>query len=288
MVSQTLKTYYWLTKPGIIYGNALAAAGGFLLASWGMVDIGLFVATLVGMSLAMASACVLNNYIDRGIDAKMARTKKRALVTGTVSAQAAVIYAVALGVAGTTILWIFTNPLVVAVGLGGGFAYLVLYGIAKRRSIHGTLVGTLSGAAPLIGGYVAVTGQFDLAALLLFIIMVVWQMPHFYAIAIFRSADYKAAGIPVWPLKKGVLSTKRYMVFYIVMFIAASSLLTLFGFTGYIYLAVMMLVGLWWLRLGIMGWQTTDDVVWARRLFGFSLIVLLTFCVMISADALLL
>src|SRR6266581_790040 len=101
MVSKkSVKTYYRLTKPGIIYGNVLTATAGFLLASKGHVDFWRLVATIAGISLVIASACVFNNYIDRGIDKKMARTKKRALVRGIISPQTALIYAVALGLMG--------------------------------------------------------------------------------------------------------------------------------------------------------------------------------------------
>jgi len=199
-----LKAYYRLTKPGIIYGNLLTAAAGFLFASKWHIVPGLFAATLAGTSLVIAAACVYNNYIDRNIDKRMARTKKRALVQGTISGKHALIFATMLGVLGFALLLAYTNTLVTVIGVIAFIDYVVLYGISKRRSVYGTIVGSISGAAPIVAGYVAVTNQFDLGALLLFFILVYWQMPHFYGIAMYRFDDYKAAGIPVLPVQKGM------------------------------------------------------------------------------------
>lgn len=279
------QTYYRLTKPGIIYGNAIAAAGGFLLASNGHINFGLFLATLAGLSLVIASACVTNNYIDRDIDAKMARTKNRALASGAVSVRNSLIYAAGLGLAGALTLALFTNILTATLALFGWFAYVVLYGIGKRRTVHGTVIGSISGAVPPVVGYCAVTNRLDAGALLLFLVLVCWQMPHFYAIAMYRLKDYAAASIPVLPLKKGSHATKVQMLVYILAFIVATSLLTVLGYTGYTHLAVMILLGLAWLRLSLQGFKAASDEQWARKLFGFSLIVLLVFSAIISVDA---
>jgi len=281
------KTYYRLTKPGIVYGNSLAAIGGFLLASKGNIDLGLFVAMLVGISFIIASACVANNYIDRGIDAKMKRTKNRALVTGAVSGTQAITYAIILGLIGVLSLGLFTNLLTTAIALIGYFFYVVMYGIAKRRSVHGTVVGSIAGAVPPVVGYCAVSGRFDVGALLLFLVLVCWQIPHFYAIAIYRMKEYAAASIPVLPLKRGMRNTKLHMLFYIVAFIVTTILLSVFGYTGYTYLLVVVAFGLVWLGLCMKGFSATDDIHWARKMFGFSLLVLLTFCGMISLNAML-
>jgi protoheme IX farnesyltransferase len=277
-----IKTYYALTKPGIIYGNALTATAGFLLASKGHIDFWLLLAAVAGTSLVIASACVFNNYIDRGIDAKMARTSKRALVSGLVSGRNAIIYAILLGVAGFALLAVYTNFLVVTIGLVALFDYVVLYGLAKRRSVHGTLVGSIAGAAPVVAGYCAVTDRFDGGAVILFLVLALWQMPHFYAIAMYRFDDYKAASLPVLPVKKGMKAAKIQILLYIVGFIAATSLLTGFGYTGYAYLVVMIGFGLAWLRLGIKGFKTANDKRWARKMFFFSLVIILVLSVMLS------
>jgi len=282
-----VKRYYRLTKPGIIYGNDFTAAAGFLLASQGEIDWWLMLATLVGISLVIACGCVLNNYIDRDIDRKMARTNKRALVSGTISVRDALIFAGVLGVAGLTILGVYTNALTVALGALGLFFYVVVYGVAKRTTVHGTIVGSISGALPPVAGYTAVTGHLDGAALLLFAVLVAWQMPHFYSIAMFRYKDYKTAGLPVLPVKKSMMAAKRQILVYVVLFLIAIAELTVFGYTGYLFLAVVGAVGLVWLARSLQGLRTTDDTRWARKMFGFSLIVLIVFSVMIAVDSVL-
>lgn len=282
-----LKAYYTLTKPGIIYGNVLTGLAGFLFASKWHIAVRLLAATLVGMSLVIASACVFNNVIDRGIDEKMARTKKRALVSGTISPRNALVYAAVLGALGFLTLMLWVNALTVVIGLIAFVDYIVFYGIGKRASVHGTLVGSISGSAPVVAGYTAVTGQFDLTALLLFLIMTAWQMPHFYAIAMYRFKDYKAAGLPVWPVKKGMRSTKVQIVAYVVLFIAANALLTAYRHAGYTYLIGMTLLGLLWLECGVRGFSASEDVKWARKMFFFSLIVLLGFAALLAVGSVL-
>src|SRR5262249_26464270 len=138
--------YYRLAKPGIIYGNLITTSAGFFLASHalrGSVDYGLWLWTLLGISLVMACGCVLNNYIDRGIDARMSRTKDRELVTGAVSVRNALIYAAILGVAGFAVLAWWTNLLTVMIAAGGVFFYIVLYSLWKRRSMYGAHIGSI-------------------------------------------------------------------------------------------------------------------------------------------------
>jgi heme o synthase len=281
------RAYYLLTKPGIIRGNVVTALAGFLLAAGTEINLGLLIAVLAGISLVIGSACVFNNYIDRGIDEKMERTKKRGLVSGEVSPANAIIYATLLGIIGFVILLVYTNSLTAFLGLIGFIDYVILYGISKRRSPLGTIVGSISGAMPIAAGYTAVTNRFDLGALLLFVILVCWQMPHFYAIAIYRLNDYKEAGLPVLPIKKGIYRTKVQMLLYLLAFIAAIVSLTALGYTGVVYLAVMLALSLYWLWRGLQGFSTSNDAKWARNMFLFSLIIILVFSLIISIDSLL-
>ena len=131
----------------------------------------------------------------------------------------------------------------------------------------------------------AVRNHFDSAAVLLFLILVVWQMPHFYAIAVRRLDEYKAAGIPVLPVKKGVFFTKINILIYVITFVIISVLFTVFNLTGFVYLAIMMLLGLTWFGMGIQGFRASDNARWARKMFLFSLVVLLGFCLTLSIDA---
>lgn len=280
----TFKTYYQLIKPGMIRGNIITATAGFLLASRGNIHFPLLLATLIGISLIIASACVINNYIDRDIDKLMERTKKRAFPQESVSTNHAVIFATILGISGIIVLGLYTNTLTLTLGAIGFIDYVVFYSIWKRRSHWGTIVGSISGAMPLVSGYTAVTNRFDIGALLLFLIMVLWQMPHFYSIAIYRFNDYKAASIPVLPVSHGLLATKINIVIYILAFLLAVMLLTFFGITGYIYLITMTIMGLLWLGLGISGFFTKNSTKWARQMFFVSLITLFFLSVLISTS----
>lgn len=279
-----MKTYYYLTKPGIIMGNIITTAGGFFLASKGPISIFLFLATLLGLGLVIASACVVNNYTDRDMDAKMERTKRRALVLGLISHRAALFFAACLGLSGISILILFTNLLTAAVALVGFLIYVVLYAILKCRSIHGTLVGSLAGGVPPVVGYCAASGRLDLGAFLLFFILVLWQMPHFFSIAIYRLDDYSAAAIPLLPIKKGISTAKIYMQFYILAFLLVSLSLTLFGYTGYTYLFISALLGIGWFVLCSRELQNGQHVSWARGMFRFSLVVITLQFIVISLD----
>lgn len=284
-MSSTFKSYYQLTKPGIIRGNALSALAGFLLASKGHIGISTLMATLVGLSLIIGSACVYNNYLDRDIDRLMSRTKNRALVSGSISTNSALIYATILGLAGCFILVYFVNALSAYAALFGMFAYVILYGVAKRKTMHGTLVGSISGAMPPVVGYTAVSNEIDAAAIILFIILVAWQMPHFYGIALYRMKDYKAALIPVMPLSKGIMATKIQTMLYILAFGLAAVSLYYSDYLSYIYAAVMLSISAAWFMLGIRGFKSQNAIEWGRKMFLFSLIVMIVLCVSISLDA---
>ncbi|MGZ6004521.1 MAG: heme o synthase [Candidatus Saccharimonadales bacterium] len=277
-----LKQYYRLAKPGIIRGNLWNTAGGFLLASSKHLDPGLFIATLAGTGMVIASGCVFNNYIDREIDAKMARTKKRALVTGEVSNTNALIFATVLSISGFLVLGLFTNILTLAIGLIALILYVVVYGYFKRRSTIGTLVGSIPGSLPPVAGYTAVTGHIDIGAWLIFIILACWQMAHFYAIAMYRHNDYKNAGLPVLPVVKGAGRAKISIMGYILAFILACSLMTYFNYTGYIFLTVMACLGIMWLIIGFRNYNEKDSVKWGKTMFFYSLTVILALAIMMA------
>lgn len=279
-----LRSHLVLTKPGIIMGNVITTICGFAIASQNSFDLRLFIATLLGLSCIIGSACVFNNYMDREMDAKMARTRNRALAKGSVSARGAIAFAAALGLLGTYILAHFTNILTAAIALTGFFIYVILYGIAKYKTSLATLIGSIAGATPPLVGYCAVSDRLDTGALLLFLLIVVWQMPHFYAIALYRFDDYLAASIPVLPVKKGMQATKVQMLLYVLAFIPAALLPTLFGYTGYASLAIGALLGLAWLTLCIKGFNGGDHKLWARKMFRFSLVVVTVLCLALSLD----
>ena len=277
--------YILITKPGIIMGNLFTVAAGFLLASRGVMHFGLFFATMLGLAFIMASACVFNNYIDLPLDKKMERTKNRALVTGLISGSQAILFAVVLAIIGNLILFYYTNLLTVFVATVGFFVYVVLYSFWKSKTVYGTAIGSIAGAVPPLVGYCAVSNKFDVGAVILFAILVLWQMPHFFAIAMFHYDDYKAAGIPVLPIEKGFFVTKVHMVIYIIAFIVATTLLTLFNYTGYIYLAFTVLIGLSWLALSFRGFSTQNNHAWGKDMFRLSLIMIMAICLLIPLDS---
>lgn len=276
--------YYHLIKPGIIRGNIITAAGGFLLAAQGHIEPGLLLAMLVGLSLVIASACVFNNVLDRQIDLAMERTRNRALVSGVITVRHANIYATVLGLVGIAILITYTNLLTSMIAAVGFISYVLIYGYAKRKSVHGTLVGTISGATPIVSGYCAVTGRLDLGAALLFLIMVFWQMAHFFGIAMYRHDDYAAARIPVLPVVRGMYRTKVQTMLYAVGFVLATLLLTLYGYTSISFAIIMTAISGYWLLLGARSWHRLTDVKWGKQMFLFSLVVVLALSLMISID----
>jgi protoheme IX farnesyltransferase len=275
-----------MTKPGIIYGNVLSGTAGFILASRWHINFVLLISTLLGMSLVIASACVFNNVIDRNIDKNMDRTKRRALVTGRISAPQALIFATGLGILGFFILIVEVNWLVVGLGLIGFLDYVVLYSWGKRHSVHGTLLGTISGSMPITAGFVAVTDKLSFEALLLFLVMVFWQMAHFYAIATYRLEDYRAAGLPVLPVKRGEIVTRHYIMVYMVAFTIGVILLSALGYTDRTFLIVMGFAGVAWLVIGLRGFWANNMQLWAKQTFLCSLVILLLLSTMLVVSPL--
>ena len=275
--------YFLLTKPKIVLGNLAIAAAAFLLGAQDRIDLRLFAATLIGLALIIASSCVFNNYIDRNLDQKMKRTQNRVLAIGLIPVSHAILFGCVLGLIGNLVLYLLTNLLTVLVADGAFLIYVFVYGFCKTRTIYGTAIGSLAGAAPPVVGYCASKGHLDAAALILFAMMVLWQMPHFWAIAVFRLDDYTAAGIPILPVKKGILRTKIETLFYVFAFIFSSFLLTLFGFTGSIYLIVMIAAGSLWLGMWFKRFKSSP-AIWGLSMFRQSLFSFVCMCLAIAVD----
>jgi len=281
-----LRGYVQVTKPGIIMGNLISVAGGFLLAAQGHVDVTLMFTTMIGLSLVVASGCAINNCIDRDIDAKMQRTRNRVTVTGEISVQAVMSFGIGLGIIGFAMLAIFTNSLAVLFAAIGYVVYVGVYSLyMKRNSVYGTLVGSFSGAVPPVVGYCAVTGQMDMGAVILLLMFSLWQMPHSYAIAIFRFDDYAAANIPVLPVAEGMAKAKLHIVLYIAVFALVSALLPLAGYTGIAFMMVTFATSLWWLAMALKGYRRDINLQsWARQVFGFSIVTITALSVTMALD----
>lgn len=270
-----LRKYLFLTKPGILFGNFITTLGGFFLAAQGSIDILLLLLTLIGTTLVVASGCVVNNVIDQDIDIKMQRTQNRALVKKTISPTVALVYAFVLGLIGFNILWFGVNGYAFLFAVIGFVVYVGFYSLwTKRTSIHQTVIGSISGASPPVIGYTAVTHQFDVAALLLFLAYGLWQMPHSWAIAIYRFDDYKNAGIPILPVARSIYRTKIECVIYILLFAAVLNGLYCFGYTNIFFLITFNALTAYWFYLSIIGFKAENDQLWAKRFFLYSVILI--------------
>jgi len=284
----TIKDFYRLVKPGIIYSNSMTAFAGYWVAARWQVDWLHLLFTLLGTALVMAGGTVLNNYLDREMDAKMERTQKRALPSGRISPNTVLWYGIILGIAGLAVLYFAAHsPLATLVGLIGLFLYVWLYTAwFKRTSVWSTFVGAFSGATPPVIGYCAVTGSIDLGAILLFAFLFLWQPPHFWALGIRRMEEYRAAGFPLLPVVRGTYVTKISMVRYVVLLVPVTVMMTAFGYVGYIFLIASTILGLVWAFMSLKGFRATgeDEVKWAKRMFIFSINYLTLLSILMVID----
>lgn len=262
-----------LVKVGIINSNLITTFTGFWLALHfanasfvGNWDI--FLLTMVGTAFVIAGGCILNNWYDRDIDPVMSRTKTRPTVTGTI----ALNHVLTLGIVTTGIGLIFlllTTWQAAFFGFFGWFTYVVLYTMwSKRKYTLNTVIGSFSGAMPPLIGWAAIDPNFHIVAIVLFLIMFIWQTPHFLALAMKKCEEYKAAGIPMLPVVHGFEFTKRQMVVYTACLLPLPFYLAELG-TTFIVIATLLNVG--WLALGIRGFFIKNDLKWANRMFIYSL-----------------
>lgn len=283
-----LKKYLFLTKPGILFGNFVTTLGGYFLAAQGSVDFLLLLITLLGTTLVVASGCVVNNVIDQDIDQKMQRTQNRAMVKKSISGPVALVYSLVLGVIGFSILWFWVNAYAFLFAVIGFVVYVVFYSLwTKRTTIHQTVIGSISGASPPVIGYTAVSNEFDLAALLIFIGYALWQMPHSWAIAVYRFDDYKNAGIPILPVARSILRTKIESLIYVVLFTITMNALFVYGYVNWLYLVILNALCIYWFYIGVLGFKAENDQLWAKRFFLFSviLITIISICFSFTSQA---
>lgn len=267
------KDFLALIKIGIVNSNMITTFTGVWLALHfsGLrflenLDIVFF--TLLGSALIIAGACAINNYYDRDIDHLMERTKVRPTVTGKVMPWKVLslgLFLIAIG----TLSLAMTTWTATIIGLIGVFSYVVLYTMwSKRQLVSNTLIGSISGAVPPLIGWAAVDGNLDIMAWFLFILMFVWQPPHFYALAMRRVEEYRAAGIPMLPVVKGFSTTKKHIVLWVAALLPIPFFLTSLGIP-FLILATVLNIG--WLVLGIYGYKIKDDIKWAKLMFVYSL-----------------
>ncbi len=271
-VRASWRDYYNLAKPRMILTNLIPAIGGFWIASKWDIDWMVFAYMLIGAGLVMGSGCVFNNVIDREHDMKMARTKKRALPSGTISPAAASVYGTALGLAGLAVLYFLVNPLAAFLGVVGHVAYVIVYTYwLKPTSTWSTSVGGISGSVPPVIGYCAVTGEIDFGAVLLFGLLFFWQPPHFWALGIRKREEYQAAGFKTLPVVKGVERTKRQMVPYLLALYPTTVLLYTGGYVNVFFLVGGLVLLSVWTWQCLKGFFTKDESAWAMGAFKHSL-----------------
>ena len=266
-------------KTGIIKSNLVPMLAGLMLALYTynlnfVSYIPELLLAILGTAAVIASAGTLNNVYDRDIDQVMPRTKSRPSVTGELSVKSLLVAASTLLIVGVILLYLAT-PLAALLGFLGVFFYVVPYTMwTKRRTIWNTEVGSISGAMPPLIGWAAVAPDiWHPACWALFAIMVIWQMPHFYAIAIRKQDDYAAANIPMLPVVKGERRTYIQTNIYLVLLMASSALfypLSL-GLT-----LVAFILSAIWLGMSIIGYHKKEGKKWANKMFAFSLIHMVT------------
>jgi len=282
-VERHSRSYLQLIKPGITLSNTISGVAGFFLAaSFVAFSWVTFIGAIGGIAFIIASACVMNNILDRDIDKRMKRTAKRDVASGIISIPKALVFGIVLGLIGFGLLVFLTNALTVLLGVVAYVWYVAIYGIAKRTTAYSTLIGGVAGALPPVAGYTALTGTIDAGAIILFLILFFWQMPHFYAIAMFRQSDYASAKLPVWSVKYGMKSSKVQILVFTIIFAIVFALPTFYGYTGIIYLVGSVLLSAYWLYKGISLYNKVDDVKWARQMFGVSLLVMLSMSLLIA------
>ena len=277
--------YYELTKPRITILVLVTTFVGMWVASSGSVDITLVFFTLLGTGMASGSSAAFNNFIDRHIDVRMVRTRNRALPAGRLSARSAFLFAAILAVAAFAVLSSFTNLLTAWLAIFTIFFYVVIYTMwLKRYSTLCTEVGGVAGALPPIIGWTAVTNEITWPAALLFLVIFLWQPPHFWALALARADEYKKANIPMLPVVKGVRLTKFRMLLYTISLLPTTVSMYLFGLNGIIFLIVSTALGIAYLVLTINFMRKPVTIKSARRLFGFSIFYLLGIFSLIFVD----
>ena len=285
------KAYWSLTKPRVVALIVFTALVGSLMAIDGMPTAEEWRRTIVGfigIFLAAASAAAINQIMDQRIDAKMARTSWRPLVVGGVSTRQAMTFAVVLAVLSMALLYFFVNPMTALLTFLSLIGYAVIYTVyLKRATPQNIVIGGLAGAAPPLLGWSAVTGmqnEWDWEhALLLVLIIFIWTPPHFWALAIFRRADYAKAMVPMLPVTHGVTYTRWQILFYTVLLFVVTLLPWVFGMSGFIYLIGAVALGLGFIYYAYRLLNPPDEL-YSMKVFGYSITYLIVMFALLLID----
>lgn len=261
-----------LFKSSVLIANVIPVFTGLWLAlyftdrsiadQWDIVSL-----TIVGSTMVMAGALVINNWYDVDIDTVMARTKSRPTVTGTISLKTVLVIGIVLSILGFVLLC-FTTAEAAIYAFAGWFTYVVLYTMwSKRRYTFNTIIGSISGAVTPLIGWGAVDSAMNIIPIILFLILFIWQMPHTYSIAMKKCNEYKMAEVAMMPVVSGFNTTKRQMVLYI------SCLFPLPFFLeelGTVFMIIATFLNIIWLGLSVKSLLSNDDLKWAHIHFLYS------------------
>ncbi len=282
-----LRSYLALTKPRILPMVIFTGIPVLGMASGGWPPVGLALATLAGIAVAAAAANALNMFVERDRDALMERTRTRPLPTATLRPGSALAFGLALALLSTAILWRVGGTLAAGLGVASILFYVFVYTIwLKPRSAYNAVIGGAAGAAAPLIADAAMNGSVGWPGLLLFAIIFAWQPPHVWAIALYRKADYAAAGIPMMPAVVGDETTRWRMLWYALGLVAITLLPVPLGLLGGVYLAFAGVLNLWFLGSLVALIRARSDAA-ARRVFRVSLAYLALLYAGMIADLLL-
>lgn len=269
------RDYLELCKPKVVSLIIFTAIVGMFLATPTMVPWDVFVFGTLGIGMAAASAAAINHVVDHRIDTIMARTKKRPLPEGKISALNAIIFAWFLGTISMGILAFLVNPLTAGLTAVSLIGYAFIYTMyLKRATPQNIVIGGAAGAAPPVLGWTAVTGTLDANSLLLFLIIFAWTPPHFWALAIYRRDDYAKVEMPMLPVTHGVKFTRLHILLYTIILFLVSLLPYLVHMCGLFYLVGAIMLGAGFLYYAIRMQYDHDDRL-AMQTFSYSLIYLM-------------
>lgn len=274
-----------LGKPGITGMNVFMTAGCIGLAPQ-TLSLSHMLGTLLATAGLIMSANALNMWMERVGDIDMARTRNRPLPTGRLNSTWVFIGALLLGGLSVAGLSHFANWLTAGIGAAAHLSYVCIYTPMKRRSSLALLIGAFPGAAPPMMGWTAAMNQIDAVAITLFLILLLWQIPHFIAIAIYRKGDYERAGIKVVTSVRGNDNAKLQAIFYAGFLVPVSLLLVPLGLAGFFYFVVAAILGVWLFIFCMRGIEPESGNVWARKFFFATLIYLPALIAALAVDVL--
>ena len=266
--------YMALTKPRVTQLAVFCAVIGMFLATPGMVPWHVLIGGTIGIWLLAGAAFAVNCLIEAEVDARMARTARRATAMGELSPTQVLIFSAIIGGAGMGILYTMVNPLTMWLTFVTFVGYALIYTvILKPNTPQNIVIGGLSGAMPPALGWAAVAGEVPMQAWLLVLIIFVWTPPHFWALAMYRRDDYVRSGLPMLPVTHGMQYTGQQVWLYSVALAACTLFPFAVGMSGVVYLAAAVVLNAIFLRHGWMIHKHYSDQV-ARKAFAWSIVYL--------------